>query len=307
MSEEELRLVKGTIFDIQHYCIHDGPGIRTNVFVKGCPLRCLWCANPESQSASLQLMYRQDKCTGCLACVSACPLGAISATDTGRVITDRSKCTGCGDCINHCPAKARELSGRPVYVGEVFDEVSEDALFYGEDGGITVTGGEPLAQPEFTAALLELCRRSCIRTAIETSGFAPWDKAKSVFSLCDTVLYDCKQMDRELHQSFTGQDNNLILDNLKKINDEMDCDIIIRIPLIPGYNADEENIRKAAAFVSSDISRCRQIDLLPYHNLGESKAAQLEKKSNGFSSYVPSEEKVEELRDIVRSFGLICK
>ncbi|MCQ2512685.1 MAG: glycyl-radical enzyme activating protein [Lachnospiraceae bacterium] len=307
MSEEELRLVTGTIFNIQHYCIHDGPGIRTNVFVKGCPLRCLWCANPESQSSAPQIMYRRDKCTGCFNCVSACPTQAISTTEDGKVVTDRTKCTGCGACVNSCPSEARVLSGKQVSAGEVFDEVAEDELFYGDDGGITVTGGEPLAQPKFTTALLELCRNAGIPTAIETSGFCSWDTAKSVFSLCDTVLYDCKQMNSELHQRYTGQGNERILENLRKINQELSCDIVVRVPVIPCYNAEEENIWNIAAFVSEEISRCRQIDLLAYHNLGESKSEQLEKDSEGFFSSVPSEEYMENLRNIVRSYGLLCK
>lgn len=315
MSDEKLRLVKGTIFDIQHYCIHDGPGIRTNVFVKGCPLRCLWCANPESQSVSAQLMYRRNKCTGCLSCVSACPVDAITVSfkdmvsaNNGRwVVTDRSRCTACGKCIDVCTMDARELSGRIVSVGEVFDEVSEDMVFYGEEGGITMTGGEPLSQPEFSAALLKLCREAGITTAIETSGFGQWDTIKPVLSLCDTVLYDCKQMNTDLHQRFTGQKNERILDNLQKINNELSCNIVVRIPVIPGYNADEKNIRKVSEFVHSKISRCRQIDLLPFHNLGESKAEQLGKNPGEFRSFAPSEAEMENLRSIIRSFGFICK
>lgn len=305
--EEELRAVTGTIFNVQHYCIHDGPGIRTNVFVKGCPLRCIWCANPESQMPMPQLMYRVDKCLGCGACASVCPNQAVSLTGDGKVRTDRAVCSGCGACVPVCPAEAREIMGYTVTAGEVFDEVAGDSLFYGEDGGITVTGGEALAHPQFTMALLELCRQNGIHTAVETCGFAAWTVMKPILELCDMVLYDEKQMDSELHRKYTGQGNEQILENLKKINDELECEIWVRVPTIPGYNDSAENITAVGKFVKEQVSRCTQIHLLPFHRMGESKFEQLENEPNGFHSEVPSDAKMEELRDIIRGFGLICK
>lgn len=307
MTEQELRNITGTIFNIQHYCIHDGPGIRTNVFVKGCPLRCIWCANPESQLAHPQLMYRADKCVGCGACAAVCPQKAVSIGPDGKAHTDRALCNGCGACIKACRQEARERMGYTATVGQVFDEVSDDALFYADEGGVTVTGGEALAHPKFTKALLTLCRNAGIGTAVETCGFVPWETMKPVLELCDTVLFDNKQMDSEKHRQYTGQPNDLILSNLEKINDELTCDIWVRVPTIPGYNADEENIRRLAEYVSTRITRCKRIDLLPFHKLGEAKHDQLELEANGFSSTVPDAAFMENLRAIVRSYGLECK
>lgn len=306
MEETVLRAVTGTVFNVQHYCIHDGPGIRTNVFVKGCPLHCLWCANPESQSPLPQLMYRADSCTGCGACMAACPAGAIHPAGGGKTCTDRTLCTGCGACAAVCPTRARELTGRTVTAGEVFDEVAGDALFYGADGGVTVTGGEALAHPDFTAALLELCRGAGIGTAVETCGFAPWETVKRVLQWCDVVLYDQKHMDSALHRRYTGQGNELILENLQRINDELCCEIWVRVPVIPGCNDSEAHIAQIGAFVKERITRCTQVHLLPFHRLGESKAEQLERPGNGFSATVPEDARMEALREIIRSYGLCC-
>lgn len=312
MNENELRAVTGTIFNIQHFCIHDGPGIRTNVFVKGCPLHCIWCANPESQSRYPQLMYRADSCVGCGACAAVCPQAAISPVEKAdtrhgfRVRTDRGKCSNCGACVSVCKAKAREISGRTVTVGEVFDEVAGDALFYGEDGGITVTGGEALAQPEFTKALLTLCKSAGITTCIETCGFARWEIMEPILRLTDVVLYDIKETNPVRHKEYTGVDNTLILDNLKKVNDSMDCEIWVRVPTIPGYNDETENLNDLGKFVSVNLNHCTQVHLLPFHKLGLGKLEQLEAERN-FSSEVPKDAYMEQLRDIVRSFGLICK
>lgn len=307
MTTEELRAVTGVIFNVQHYCIHDGPGIRTNVFVKGCPLRCLWCANPESQQPMPQLLLRRDKCVGCGACVKACAQHApVLMPEAGKVKTDRTLCRGSGDCVSVCPTKAREIMGRVVTAGEVFDEVNGDALFYGADGGVTITGGESLAHPQFTLALLKLCKEAGLNTAVETCGFAKWDVMKPILALCDTVLYDQKQMDTHKHRLYTGQGNELILENLKRANDELDCDIWVRVPTIPGYNADAENMEALALYVK-ELKHVSQVHLLPFHNMGEAKFEQLENPANGFSSRVPSTEEMEALRDIIRAHGILCK
>ncbi len=305
-DEQNLRAVTGTIFNIQHYCIHDGPGIRTNVFVKGCPLRCLWCANPESQVGVPQLMYRADKCVGCGACIASCPQQAI-VFSAGKVKTDRNLCNGCGACVSVCAPEAREIMGHTVTAGEVFDEVAGDRLFYGEDGGVTITGGEALAHPKFTMALLKLCRQAGISTAVETCGFASWEIMKPILELCDIVLYDEKQMDSALHRKYTGQGNELILENLKRINDELTCDTWVRVPTIPGYNDSVENIEAVGRFVKEHLPHCSQVHLLPFHRMGEGKAEQLEQETNGFCSEVPSEEHMEKLRDVIRAFGVVCK
>ncbi len=306
-SEEELRNVTGTVFNVAHYCIHDGPGIRTDVFIKGCPLRCRWCANPESQERFPQLMYRLDKCVNCGACMAVCPSGAVIPNGLEGVRTVRELCTGCGACVKVCKPEAREISGYVTTAGEMFDEVAADVLFYGKEGGLTVTGGEALAHPKFTAALLKLCKNAGIGTCVETCGFVAWDVMKPILELADYVLYDIKQMDSELHRRFTGQRNELIRENLIRINDELNCEIIVRVPVIPRYNDSLENILAIGEFVSTMIARCRRVDLLPYHNLGESKAEQLEMVQKDFSSRVPEEQEMQERKDVIRSFGLICK
>lgn len=306
MDEAALRNVRGTIFNIQHYSIHDGPGIRTNVFLKGCPLRCLWCSNPESQKPAPQLMFRADRCTGCGACISSCPSSAISLVDQ-HIHNDRSLCTGCGACVAACPNEAREIIGTSVTAGEVFDEVAQDELFYAKDGGVTLTGGEVLAQPSFASAILQLCRQAKIHTAIETCGFADWSALKEVLPYTDLVLYDLKEMDPALHLKYTGVDNSKILENLKKIDDQMDLEIWVRVPLIPGYNDDKENLLATARFVKENLHKCTQIHLLPFHRLGEGKFEQLENDPNGFRSTVQEEAYMESLRDYIRSFGLDCR
>lgn len=306
MDNGHLRDTEGTIFNIQHYCIHDGPGIRTNVFLKGCPLRCLWCANPESQKPYPQIMYRRDLCVKCGACADICPVHAIALTPEG-VLTQREKCTGCGKCASVCRPKARELSGYRITAGEVFDEIAGDALFYGDDGGVTVTGGEALAQPDFTRAILSLCKDSGIHTAIETCGHAKWSVMEPILRLTDVVLYDLKEMDSVLHKQYTGADNSLILENLLKINEETDCEIWVRVPVIPGYNADEKNISAIGKFVKENLSHCTQVHLLPFHDMGLSKFEQLENPTNHFTSFLPSDSEMDSLRNIIKSYHITYK
>lgn len=251
-------------------------------------------------------MYRKDICLRCEACIGICPVHAITMTEEG-VLTNRESCTGCGHCAAVCKPKARELSGYIASAGEVFDEVSEDVLFYGEEGGITVTGGEAFAQPDFTHALLSLCKASGIHTAVETCGYANWEIMKPIIRLTDVVLFDLKEMDPALHKQYTGVSNSRILENLKRIDSETDCEIWVRVPVIPGYNADEDNIASIAGFVKDNLSHCTQIHLLPFHNMGLSKFEQLENPSNHFSSFPPSDSETERLREIVRSFHILCK
>lgn len=306
----ELRAITGTVFNVQHYCIHDGPGIRTNVFVKGCPLRCLWCANPESQLAGPQLMYLSDQCVGCGKCIDACGKKAITRrTDRpDRVATDRNLCTACGTCTALCPTtEARSISGRRMTAGEAFDEVAGDRLFYGKDGGLTVTGGEALAHPKFTGALVRLCRQAGINTAVETCGGVPWEVMEPVLRDTDIVLYDIKQMDSRRHRQYTGQGNELILANLEHISNRTDCTIIVRCPVVPPCNDGPENMHALGQFLTQRGIRCSEINLLPYHNLGQGKLEQLEPGTEGFSSHTPSEEAMEALRSILRGYGFLVK
>jgi len=300
----ETENTKGIIFNLQRYSIHDGPGIRTTVFLKGCPLRCLWCQNPESQASQPEIFFDREKCTGCGTCVQACPEGAIEIKD-GKSRTNRQLCKGIGRCAEVCPNEARNLIGRYVTAGEVFKEVKADEIFYlRSGGGVTLSGGEPLAQPEFAIALLKLCKDAGINTALDTSGYARWETLKRVLEYVDLVLYDFKHMDPVEHKKCTGVSNDLILDNARKIHHELSITILVRVPIIPGYNDSVENIEATARFIAKELDKSIKVHLLPYHRLGEVKYERLERPGKPFSTEPPSEERMSELKKIVESFGL---
>lgn len=292
----------GIVFNIQHCCIHDGPGIRTGVFLKGCPLRCLWCANPESQLAHPQVFWDERKCSLCGACVAVCPQKALSVSD-GKVRVKPNTCIGCGSCAAACPLGAREMTGKRMRVDEVMREVLEDRLFYGEDGGLTVSGGEPLMQAEFTLALLRAAKEAGITTAVETSGFAAWETLEGLAPYCDTFLYDIKAVEAQKHLRYTGVDNAGILENLKLLSAHFpQCDIWIRTPLIPDYNDSEEDMALLAELAKS-VPTATQLHLLPYHDLGEGKREQLG-EGQAFRAEIPTAEHMERLRDLLRSSGV---
>jgi pyruvate formate lyase activating enzyme len=297
----------GIVFNIQHYCIHDGPGIRSNIFLKGCPLRCLWCQNPESNLLQPQIMYDHSQCVGCMACINQCPNQAISF-EKGKVKTDRDLCTGCGACVPHCLAEARTLIGEWKTVDEVYEEVAKDQLFYASSGGgITLTGGELLFQPTFSKNILKKCKDNGLHTAIETCGFAKWDVLKGILEYVDLVLYDLKHMNSQEHRKCTGVGNELILENLYRISTELKLPIIVRTPIIPDYNDSDENMRLMGAFLSEKIPTCTEVNLLPYHNMGEGKKDQLEKGLSAFTSHTPSVNELEHLLSILMSYGLKAK
>jgi pyruvate formate lyase activating enzyme len=294
---------EGTIFDIQQYSIHDGPGIRTTVFFKGCPLGCHWCQNPESQLRAPQLWFDSRKCTGCGKCVAACPQKIIEIVDKKSRV-DRPKCAGCGTCSTVCPNEARKIIGKLVSVREVFKAVYDDLIFYeSSGGGVTLSGGEPLLQPEFAIDILRLCKENGLHTALETSGFASWETFSNVLKYTDLVLFDLKYMDSEAHKSYTGVPNELILSNLVKINKELHIPILARIPVIPGYNNSEENINSTAKFILDKLDSSVKVHLLAYHRLGEPKYEQLGLK-NETSINPPSEKEMIKLKQIIESFGL---
>jgi len=264
---------QGLIFDIQRYSIHDGPGIRTLVFLKGCPLRCLWCSNPEGQEEKLELVFRRTLCIGCGACVDVCSSGAIRWQDT-RIEIDRGKCTLCGECTGVCPSEALSILGRWMTVDRVLEEVERDRVFYeASQGGITVSGGEPCMQACFTEALLKACKAGGIATAVETCGYASWHSIERVIQYADFVLYDIKQLDDLRHQQFTGVSNRLILENARRIAD-LGFPLAIRYPVIPGFNDDPKEMEALFDFTKT-LRGMKHLDLLPYHRLGESKYAML--------------------------------
>jgi pyruvate formate lyase activating enzyme len=295
---------KGIIFNIQHYSIHDGPGIRTTVFLKGCPLKCLWCQNPESQAFHPELFFNKALCTGCGRCVSECPEKAIEIYEE-RSKTNRELCKACGRCVDVCPQEARALMGRIASADEVFKEVDKDSIFYQRSGGgVTLSGGEPLSQPEFAIGILKLCKDGGMHTAIDTCGFAPWETIKRVLEYVDLVLYDLKHMDPVEHEKATGVSNSLILDNARRICHESRASLMIRIPVIPGFNDSNENIAATAAFILKELNSSIPVHLLPYHKLGESKYEQMEGFHTPLGIEAPSEEHLQKLKKIMESQGL---
>lgn len=270
----------GYTFNIQHYSVHDGPGIRTIVFLKGCPLRCQWCANPESQYQLPEIAFNKDKCIGiheCRFCLNACENGAINE-EGGKIVINREACNNCGKCAEACPAKALTMYGKLTSVTEALDLVEQDSNFYARSGGgITLSGGEPTLQGEFAVGLLQEAKRRKINTAIETCGYADWDRFEQVCEQVDTILFDIKCMDTAKHKQYTGVNNELILDNFKKLCHRFpNKQILVRTPVIPGFNDTEEDLLAIINFIKG-IPNVKY-EILAYHRLGEPKYCYLDKQ-----------------------------
>jgi len=297
-------LADGIVFNIQRYSIHDGPGIRTTVFLKGCPLSCWWCQNPESQLSGQEMIFWGDRCIGCGACSTICPSDAIQIKN-GIPLTEKEKCILCGKCIEKCPALAREMIGEKLTIEEVIKEIEKDLVFYEESGGgVTFSGGEPLGQSEFLEGLLNGCREKKIHTAVDTSGYISWEILNKINSKVDLFLYDLKIMDNERHKKYTGISNEIILENLKKLS-SVHHNISVRFPVIPGINDDYQNIRETGEFLSP--LKITQVNLLPYHYIGIDKYRRLGRTYKLVTTQPPSEEKLSEVSTILRKFDLNVK
>lgn len=295
--------ITGLIFDIKRFAIHDGPGIRTTVFLKGCPLRCDWCHNPESQSARPVLAQFKRNCIGCGKCLEACPQQALTRGEEGIEI-DRTLCQACGSCAAVCYAEALVLRGQVMTVAEVMAEVEKDRPFYeNSGGGMTLSGGEPLAQPEFSLALLQAAKAAGLHTCLDTCGYAPWATLEQMLPFVDVVLYDLKGVDPALHRRRTGRPNHLILQNLRSLTQD-GVQVMVRSPLVPDLNDNEEAMRDLAAFVL-DLKHVPPLEILPYHQLGEGKYEAIGMRG-GLQAIPLEREKVEALAAVLRELGLDC-
>lgn len=303
-------MVKGTILNIQKFCIHDGPGIRTVVFLKGCPLACRWCANPASQNPMVEPGFFIDRCQACGQCAQACPVGAIEFDGQFPWI-ERSICDGCGACAEICPARAIEMLGTEMRVEEVVAEVQKDSVFYrNSDGGMTLSGGEPLMQPEFAVEVLRRCKKLGIHTAVETAGCLPWENLEAVLPYADLFLYDLKHPNDTEHQNAAGQGNTRIIKNLKSLC-QRDSHVILRVPIIPGFNDSEDQIGQLAELCLNLGHGIKQVELLPYHKLGVHKYAMLGEDYKLQDLALPSKQHMrslaENLNGQIKQAGISCQ
>ena len=297
--------MEGTVFNIMRYSIHDGPGIRTTVFFKGCPLKCEWCHNPESHKSAKQVVRYPNKCIGCGSCVKVCPTGALYIKDN-NIMFDINKCNSCEECLNVCYSGAMEMVGKKMTIDEVIKEVEKDYSFYDESGGgVTFSGGEPLMQHNFLKGLLVKCKEKGIHTAVDTCGYTKKEILTDLSNFIDLFLYDIKIMDDKKHKKYTGVSNKIILGNLKELI-RLKKRIFVRLPIIPEINDDDKNIGEIADLLS-ELRGIEQINILPYHNIAMEKYKRLEEEYLLREINVPSEERISEIKNIFESLGFKVK
>lgn len=291
------------ITDIQKYSIHDGNGIRTTVFFKGCPLSCEWCHNPETQNYEPDLQYDREKCTGCGTCVRACPHDAIELKD-GKVETDKTKCTLCGRCAEVCLNGLREVVGQEYSVNELMKILRKDEMFYEESGGgVTLSGGEVMTMDmDYITELVKKLHHEGISVIIDTCGQAPYENFEKIMPYVDVFLYDIKIMDNEKHKKYIGADNTMIYDNLKRLAKD-GAKIYIRIPTIKEVNGNEEDMRQAIDFLKDNDIHPLRVNLLPYHNTGSSKYPKLSREYMGENLHAPSKEEMQSFVNMFTEAG----
>ena len=295
----------GCVFDIKRYAIHDGQGIRTTVFFKGCPLRCRWCHNPESWKPCPEPGFRPSRCLRCGRCAEICPQNAVSLSEKGPM-TDPQKCSVCGECVTACAAGAREIIGRRTTAKEVMAEVRKDVIFYDQSGGgVTFSGGEPLLQPEFLLALLDACQNEGIRTAVDTTCYAAPEVIQRVAQAADLFLCDIKHMNRGRHEQYTGVDNGQILENIAVLA-QAAKEVVIRVPIISGFNDDRTNLEETARFVQG-LKGVRRIDILPYNRGGLEKAGRLTGEIDLMQAQAPGDGTMNEIAEFLRGYGFEVK
>ncbi|MCX6244093.1 MAG: glycyl-radical enzyme activating protein [Bacteroidetes bacterium] len=297
--------VSGRIFDIQGFSVHDGPGARSLIFLKGCSLSCFWCSNPEGISQSDVPLYYASKCIGCLNCVAACQHDAIHIID-GKHIIDRDICEQCKDplCIETCYTDAMRMSGRTINVEELFTILQRDRHYWGENGGVTFGGGEPLLQLDFIRSILKKCHDAFIHTAIETCGQVAWKNFEKTIGYIDWIFFDLKHIDPERHKTGTGQGNRKIIDNIRKLNETYNGRMVFRLPLVPGFNDKKEDIEGLAAMIAE--TKWKEINILPVHHLGREKYTFLGMDYKGLDFPPPSSDELMRAKAIFTKAGIDC-
>lgn len=291
------------ITNIQKFSIHDGDGIRTSVFFKGCPLRCQWCHNPETQRYQREMQFDRNKCLGCGSCEKVCPNGAINMQE-GIPVINREVCTLCGKCVNYCPEGLREIIGQEYTVKALVKELLKDQMFYEDSGGgVTLSGGEVMTMDtDFLLAIMKELRRQDVTVTIDTCGYVPYEKFEAVLPYVDTFLYDVKVMDPELHKKYIGVDNQRILDNLVRLAAD-GARIYIRIPTIKEVNGNEKNMRETIEFLKEHDIHPAQVNLLPYHDTGSGKYPKLDMEYKGTDLHAPDKEELEAFRQLFIDAG----
>ena len=293
--------IKLKVTEIQRFCMHDGPGVRTTVFLKGCPLRCAWCHNPETQKNHAELTFYPSKCIGCGRCSDVCVQG-VHQIDGQRAV-DRAKCNLCAECAKHCPTGALEICGTDMSIAEILSVVERDRAFYGEQGGLTLSGGEPLAQKEATLALLKAAKAQGLRTVLETCGYGDSDIIRQLVPFVDLFLWDIKDTDGAQHKQYTGVSNEIILKNLSLAN-EMNAKIRLRCILVNGVNTNEQHYANIAN-IATTLRNLDGVEWIRYHAYGGGKAVFIGAEDNGKAKWIPKKEQMDKAKDVLKNRGIV--